>query len=51
MILKSFQLEKIDLKKNHFFLLHGKNEGHKIKAIEDNFKKNFSQNIYTYEES
>ena len=51
MILKSFQLEKIDLKKNHFFLLHGKNEGHKIKIIQDNFKKFFSQNIYTYEES
>jgi DNA polymerase-3 subunit delta len=51
MILKSFQLEKIDLKKDHFFLLHGKNEGHKTKVIEDNFKNFFGQNIYMYEEN
>ena len=29
MILKPFELNKIDTKKNKMILLHGKNEGHK----------------------
>ena len=51
MILKSFELLKTDLKKKHFFLLYGENEGHKKEIIEDRLKKPFKDNIYTYDES
>ena len=51
MIIKSFELSKIDIKKNHFFLLYGLNEGHKRQVINDKFKKFFSENIYIYEEN
>ena len=51
MIIKSFELSKIDLAKNKFFLLYGENEGLKKQSIEDKFKKLYSENIYTYEES
>ena len=51
MIIKSFELLKIDLKINHFFLLYGQNEGHKKEVIEDKFKKFYTDNIYTYDES
>ena len=48
MIIKFFELQKINLKKNNFFLLHGKNNGLKYEII-----KNLSQNyneITKYEE-
>ena len=51
MIIKSFELNKIDLSKKFFFLLYGENQGHKNEIIENNFKKNYSENIYYYEES
>jgi DNA polymerase III subunit delta len=51
MIVKSYELDKIDLKKNHFFLLYGENQGLKNEIIEKKFKKNYSQNIYNYEEN
>ena len=51
MIIKSFELSKIDIKKNHFFLLYGLNEGHKKQVINDKFKKFFSENVYIYEEN
>ncbi len=51
MIIKSFELSKIDLTKNKYFLLYGENEGLKKQSIEDKFKKLYSENIYTYEES
>ena len=35
MILKSFELNKIDLQKNKIILLYGKNEGHKNEIISD----------------
>ena len=50
MIIKSFELNKIDLKKNQFFLFYGGNEGFKKQIIEEKFKKFYSENIYTYEE-
>ena len=40
MIIKSFELNKINLEKNNFFLLYGKNEGLKNEEIKKNLKKN-----------
>tara|TARA_B110000285_G_scaffold5474_1_gene5808 strand:- start:2326 stop:3321 length:996 start_codon:yes stop_codon:yes gene_type:complete len=51
MIIKSFELTKIDLNKNKFFLFYGQNEGHKTQVIEEKFKKFFKENIYFYEEN
>ena len=48
MILKSFELNKIDLQKNKMILLYGKNEGHKNEAISAITKKN--KNISNYDE-
>ena len=39
MILKSFELNKIDLQKNKMILLYGKNEGHKNEIISAITKK------------
>jgi DNA polymerase III subunit delta len=50
MIIKSFELNKIDLDNKHFFLLYGENQGHKNELIEKKFKKNL-KNIYNYDES
>jgi len=51
MIIKSFELEKIDLKNKKFFLLYGENQGFKEEVIEKKFRKNYSKNIYSYEEN
>jgi len=51
MIVKSYEIDKIDLKKNQFFLLYGENQGLKNEIIEKKFKKNYSKNIYNYEEN
>ena len=51
MIIKSFELTKIDLKKNSFFLFYGENTGHKKQVIDEKFKKFVKENIYFYEES
>ena len=50
MIIKSFELDKIDLNDKQFFLLYGENQGHKNELIQKKFKKDL-KNIYTYEES
>jgi len=49
MIIKSYEINKINLKKNNVYLLYGENEGFKNKVIDDTFKK-FSKNIYKYDE-
>jgi len=51
MIIKSFELNKIDLKKNNFFLFYGENEGLKKEIIENNFKKNYPKKTFYYDES
>ena len=48
MILKPFELNKIDIEKNKMILLHGKNEGHKNEIISTLSEKNKS--ISNYEE-
>ncbi len=49
MILKSFELDKINLKRNKIILFYGKNEGHKNEAISALTKK--IENILIYEEN
>ena len=51
MIIKSFELNKINFKSKYFFLLYGVNQGHKNQIIEEKFKKGFSENIYYYDEN
>ena len=51
MIVKHFELNKIDLKKNFFFLFHGENQGLKNEIIEKKFKQNYTDNVYYYDES
>ena len=51
MIIKSFELNKIDLKKNNLFLFYGENEGFKNQIIENTFKKNYLKKTFFYEES
>jgi DNA polymerase-3 subunit delta len=51
MIIKTYDLEKKDLKNKQYFLLYGENQGHKIEIIEKKFKNNYSDNIYNFEEN
>jgi len=41
MIVKSFELSKINLIKNRFFLFYGSNEGLKEEIIKNLFEKNY----------
>ena len=49
MIIKSYEINKINLKKNSIYLLYGENEGLKNKVINDTFKE-FLKNIFRYDE-
>jgi len=51
MICKSFEFNKIDIKKHNFYLFYGENNGLKKELIETVFKKKFKENIYNYDES
>jgi DNA polymerase III subunit delta len=51
MIVKSFELSKIDSKNKKFFLLYGQNEGYKKQVLEEKFKKHYNENIYYYDEN
>jgi len=51
MIIKFFELNKVDLKKNNFFLFYGENEGLKKEIIENNFKNNYPKKTFYYDES
>ena len=50
MIIKSFELNKINVKSSNFYLFYGENEGYKNETIEKIFNINISKNIYRYEE-
>ena len=50
MIVKHFELKKIDLKKINFFLLYGKNEGLIKETINNSLKPILPKNIFNYEE-
>jgi len=51
MIVKVYELNKIDIKKDHFFLFYGENDGHKNEIISNKFKKNFLESVYYYDEN
>ena len=50
MIIKHYELSKINLKNNNYFLFYGNNEGLKEEIIKKNFEKNYKDNIFRYEE-
>ena len=50
MIIKSFEINKIDYKEN-FFLFYGNNQGHKNQIIEEKFKKKYAECTYCYDET
>ena len=50
MILKTFELNKINFTKNKFFLLYGENEGLKIESIKKNFIDKYTAAIQRYDE-
>ena len=51
MILKNFELNKLDVDKFNLLLLHGKNEGLQNDIIENYFLKNFIGQINKYDEN
>ena len=50
MILKSFELNKINLTNYKFYLFYGDNEGFKEETIKNLFEKNYLNKIHRYEE-
>ena len=50
MILKSFDIKKINTDQNNFFLLYGKNEGFKSEIITDLIFKNEKREVINYHE-
>jgi DNA polymerase-3 subunit delta len=50
MIVKSFDISKKNIKNINFYLFYGENEGLKKELIKNNLEKNYSNNIYRYEE-
>jgi len=51
MIIKSYEISKIDFVKNNFYLLYGENEGFKNQIIKNQFEKKFQNNINRYDEN
>tara|TARA_B100000900_G_C20453332_1_gene664112 strand:- start:26 stop:1009 length:984 start_codon:yes stop_codon:yes gene_type:complete len=51
MIIKYFELKKIDLNKNKFFLLYGNNKGFIEETITNFLKPSLPKNIYNYDEN
>ena len=50
MIIKSFEINKLNTLKQNFFLFYGENEGFKNQIISNEFENFFKKNIYRYEE-
>tara|TARA_B110000971_G_scaffold213482_1_gene244387 strand:- start:389 stop:1384 length:996 start_codon:yes stop_codon:yes gene_type:complete len=50
MIVKLFEINKIDFEKNHFYFFYGENNGHKNEIIREKISKNFSGEIHRYDE-
>ena len=51
MIIKNYELNKIDFKKNNFFLFYGKNDGYQNEIIEKYFTSKFEGQIDRYDEN
>ena len=50
MIVKAFEIKKINLDKTRLFLFYGENEGYKNEIIKIRFEKNYPNQIYRYDE-
>ena len=50
MIIKNYEIPKLDLKKNNYFLFYGDNEGLKEEIIKKRFEENYKDKIFRYEE-
>ena len=50
MILKSFELKKLNLQNHNFYLFYGENDGFKEETIEKLFERNYKDKIFRYEE-
>jgi len=50
-IIKSFELNKINLSKQKIFLFYGENDGLKQEVIEKKFLNNFNDNVFKYSEN
>ena len=50
MIVKAFEIQKINLDKTRLFLFYGENEGYKNEIIKKKFEKNYLNQIYRYDE-
>ena len=50
MIFKSFEINKINFNKNHFYLLYGENEGLKNEIIQKYFEQKYLKKIFRYDE-
>jgi DNA polymerase-3 subunit delta len=50
MIIKSFELNKLELNNYKFYLFYGDNEGSKEEAIKNIFEQDYLDKIYRYEE-
>ena len=51
MIIKSFEISKINFNKNNFYLLYGENEGSKNEVIKKYFEKIYPNSIYRHDEN
>ncbi len=51
MILKAFEIEKINIYKNNYYLFYGENSGFKKELIEKKFKSEFNENVFNYDEN
>ena len=51
MILKAFEIEKINIYKNNIYLFYGENSGFKKELIEKKFKSEFNENVFNYDEN
>tara|TARA_B100000787_G_scaffold91691_1_gene67755 strand:- start:785 stop:1780 length:996 start_codon:yes stop_codon:yes gene_type:complete len=49
-IIKNYEISKIDLTKNNYFLFYGDNEGLKEEIIKKQFEKAYKDKIFRYEE-
>ena len=50
MIQKSFEINKINLKKYNFYLFYGENEGYKSEIIKNKFEQLYQNQTYRYDE-
>ena len=51
MIIKSYEINKIELNKFNFFLFYGKNEGAQTEIINQYFMNNFKGKLSKYDEN